>query len=274
MSTYAIGDVQGCFAELMQLLDKINFDSIHDKLWFAGDLVNRGPKSLEVLRFVKSLGDKCVVVLGNHDLHLLAVVFGGHRFNDEDTFVDVLDADDKDELLHWLRSQKLSHYDKNLNFIMTHAGIPPFWDLSKTQQCAQEVEQMLQSDRYVEFFKHMYGNQPDNWQDDLLSWNRYRYITNAFTRMRYCDSEGRLNLTEKGPLGSQPMHLIPWYELLNSSWKEFNIVFGHWAALMGESNETCIAKNIFAVDTGCYWGRKLTALQLETKQLFSVNAVG
>ncbi|MGD9108540.1 MAG: symmetrical bis(5'-nucleosyl)-tetraphosphatase [Gammaproteobacteria bacterium] len=273
MSTYAIGDVQGCYAELLLLLEKIQFDPAKDRLWFVGDLVNRGPNSLEVLRFIKNLGDKCIVVLGNHDLHLLAVVFGSQKYHDEDTFVDVLDADDKDELLHWLRSQKLCHYDEKLNFVMTHAGIPPQWDLATMQQCAQEVEQILRSDKHVEFFKHMYGNQPDYWDSDLLGWDRYRYITNALTRMRYCDREGRLDLTEKGPLSSAPVGLIPWFEMLNPKNKNFNIVFGHWAALMGSATEAYVAKNIFAIDTGCCWGRKLTALQLETQRLYSVDAI-
>ncbi|MGD9152496.1 MAG: symmetrical bis(5'-nucleosyl)-tetraphosphatase [Gammaproteobacteria bacterium] len=270
MSTYAIGDVQGCYAELMLLLEKIKFSPAKDRLWFVGDLVNRGPKSLEVLRFIKNLGNKCVVVLGNHDLHLLAVVYGSQQYSDEDTFVDVLDADDKDELLLWLRSQKLCHYDEKLNFVMTHAGIPPQWDLATTQQCAQEVEQILQSNKHIEFFEHMYGNQPNYWNNDLLGWDRYRYITNALTRMRYCDNEGRLNLTEKGPIDNAPADLIPWFEMLNPKNKNFNIVFGHWAALMGSATEAYVAKNIFAIDTGCCWGRKLTALQLETRQLYGV----
>lgn len=273
MSTYAIGDVQGCFSELMLLLKKINFNSAKDRLWFVGDLVNRGLKSLKVLRFVKNLGDKCIVVLGNHDLHLLAVVYGDQQYSDEDTFVDVLDADDKDELLFWLRSQKLCHHDEKLNFVMTHAGIPPQWDLVTAQKCSCEVEQVLQSDQHVEFFKYMYGNQPDRWDNGLFGWDRYRYITNALTRMRYCDSEGRLDLTEKGPLKSAPDDLMPWYELLNPAWQKINIVFGHWAALMGKSNQIHIGENIFAIDTGCCWGNKLTALRLEDQQLFQVDAI-
>lgn len=273
MSTYAIGDVQGCYAELILLLKKIEFDPAKDRLWFVGDLVNRGPKSLEVLRFIKNLEDKCIVVLGNHDLHLLAVVYGSQQYRDEDTFVDVLDADDKDELLFWLRSQKLCHYDEKLNFVMMHAGIPPEWDLVTTQQSALEVEQILRSDKHIEFFKHMYGDQPDHWDNELLGWDRYRYITNALTRMRYCDDEGRLNLTEKGPPGSVSENLIPWFKKLNPKNKKLNVVFGHWAALMGSTKEAYIAENIFAIDTGCCWGRKLTALQLETQQLYSVDAI-
>jgi bis(5'-nucleosyl)-tetraphosphatase (symmetrical) len=272
MSTYAIGDVQGCYAELIKLLDKINFNSTKDQLWFVGDLVNRGPKSLEVLRFIKDLGDKCIVVLGNHDLHLLAVVQGAQKYMPEDTFVDVLDADDKDELLTWLRQQKLCYFDKKLNFVMTHAGISPQWNLAKMQQCAQELEQVLQSDKCFEFLQHMYGNQPDFWDDNLISWDRYRYIANAFTRMRYCDEKGHLNLVEKGPLRSAPAHLKPWYKLLKPENKDLKIVFGHWAALMGKSHETDVAPNIFGIDTGCCWGRQLTALCLEDLQLFQVDA--
>lgn len=272
MATYAIGDVQGCYAELIKLLEKINFNDSQDQLWFAGDLINRGSQSLEVLRLLKKLGNKHIVVLGNHDLHLLAVVYGGQKYNQDDTFVDVLDADDRDELLAWLRQQKLCHYDEKLNFIMTHAGIAPQWSLDKMQQCARELEQVLQTEKCSDFLRNMYGDQPDHWSEDLSGWDRYRYIANALTRMRYCDQQGRLDLHAKGALGSQPPHLIAWYELLKPENKKFNIVFGHWAALMGQPHETDVAPNIFGLDTGCCWGRQLTALRLDDRQLFQVNA--
>jgi len=272
MPTYAIGDVQGCYAELMQLLELIKFDSSRDQLWFVGDLVNRGPQSLEVLRLVKNLGDKHITVLGNHDLHLLAVAHGCQKYHKDDTFVDVLKAKDSTELLSWLRCRPFLHYDKKLNFIMSHAGISPQWDLTKAQQCANEVERVLCSDDYLQLLQQMYGGQPDLWNDNLSGWDRYRYIVNAFTRMRYCDKDYRLDLIEKGPLGTQPKNLIPWYKLLNPQYKDTRIVFGHWAALMGKIDESNVAQNIFAIDTGCFWGRQLTALQLETLQSFQVDA--
>ena len=269
MSTYAIGDIQGCFPELQALLDTINFDATQDCLWLAGDLVNRGKQSAEVLRFLKQLDGRHVIVLGNHDLHLLAVADGNQNLREKDTFQDILDAPDRDELLAWLRQQKLFHYDDTLDYCMVHAGLPPQWDLNKAQQCAKEVEALLKGDDYPQYLAHIYGNKPSLWHNDLKGWDRYRYITNAFTRMRYCDEHGALNFSEKGPIGSQASHLTPWFEAANRQNKALNIVFGHWAALIGQTHHP----KVHALDTGCSWGYQLTAMRLEDGQRFSVDKI-
>jgi bis(5'-nucleosyl)-tetraphosphatase (symmetrical) len=267
MSTYAIGDIQGCFVELQALLKKIDFDPKSDRLWIAGDLVNRGEQSADVLRFLKQLNAELVIVLGNHDLHLLAVADGEQQVRDKDTFQDILHAPDRDELLSWLRAQQLFHYDENLGFCMVHAGLPPQWDLATAQACAEEIETILHSDDYPGLLANIYGNEPNLWSDNLKSWERYRYIVNAFTRMRYCDEKGALDFSEKGPLGSQPNHLTPWFEVADRQSKDLNIVFGHWAALIGQTHHP----KVHALDTGCSWGYQLTAMRLEDGQRFSVN---
>jgi len=267
MSTYAIGDIQGCYDELILLLDKINFDEKKDSLWFVGDLVNRGPKSLETLRFVKSLKNKPIVVLGNHDLHLLAVSEGFRTVHLKDTFQDVLNAPDKNDLFAWLKAQKFLHLDNKLNFVMTHAGIYPLWTLENAMQFAKELEAIIHGEQYREFLAHMYGNQPECWSESLTGWERYRFIVNAFVRMRYVDSQGRLDMKETCPIGSQPDTLIPWFKLANRKSIKQDIVFGHWASIVGVTNEP----NVFAVDTGCVWDRELTALRLEDQRRFSVT---
>ncbi|GMR09130.1 MAG: bis(5'-nucleosyl)-tetraphosphatase (symmetrical) ApaH [Gammaproteobacteria bacterium] len=257
MSTYAIGDVQGCYDELQQLLALIEFDSVRDRLWFTGDLVNRGPDSLEVLRFVKSLGDKAITVLGNHDLHLLAIAANRDRPRRKDTLDDVLNAPDRDELLNWLRQQPLMHVDNSLGFVLIHAGLPPQWDLARAQACAHEVEMVLRGENYQAYFQQMYGNQPDSWRDDLGGMDRLRFITNCFTRLRYCDQNGRYAMEEKGSPGSQAEPWQPWFRIQDRASKGANIIFGHWSTLNEVNDE-----GIFALDSGCLWGGQLTALQL------------
>jgi bis(5'-nucleosyl)-tetraphosphatase (symmetrical) len=269
MSTYAIGDIQGCFATLEKLLEQIQFDADKDTLWFTGDLVNRGPQSLSSLRFVKALGPKHRTVLGNHDLHLLAVAYGAHAGSPDDTLQDILTAPDKNELLTWLQQQPLMHYDPTLNYAVTHAGIAPQWNLSKALQLAREVETVLQSENANEFFQHMYGNQPDQWQDTLAGWDRLRCITNYFTRMRFCYADGRLELKAKGTLASHPENTMPWFQVPNRANAGVPIVFGHWAALGGVTN----TPNTYALDTGCIWGFDLTAMRLEDRKRFSVKRV-
>jgi bis(5'-nucleosyl)-tetraphosphatase (symmetrical) len=270
LATYAIGDIQGCYAELIKLLDIINFNNAKDSLWFTGDLVNRGPKSLEVLHFIKSLDEsKYKVVLGNHDLHLLAVANNFQKIRPDDTFQDVLNAPDCDELIDWLRSQKLLHYDAALDFILVHAGIYPEWDLPLAQKCAQEVEAVLRSISYEKFLAHLYGNHPNKWSDELNGFDRYRFIFNAFTRMRYCFNDGRLEYNAKEPIGNEPKNLTPWFKLNCHKKIKPNIVFGHWASLSGITN----TPRVFAVDTGCSWGYKLTALRLDDLKTFSVNKI-
>lgn len=258
MAVFAIGDVQGCFEELQRLLKRIDFDSQEDSLWFTGDLVNRGPRSLEVLRFVKGLGNRAVCVLGNHDLHLLAVAAGTAKIRQGDTLDAVLAAPDRNELLVWLRQLPLLHYDKTLGYTMVHAGLPPQWDLSLAQSCARELESVLRGGRYREFFQHMYGNDPRRWSSELAGAERLRFIVNCFTRLRYCDAAGNLDLKAKGSPGSQPLGYLPWYEVPGRKSADLHILFGHWSTL-GEVRD----RNVLALDTGCVWGGRLTALRLD-----------
>ncbi|MGZ8213314.1 MAG: symmetrical bis(5'-nucleosyl)-tetraphosphatase, partial [Methylosarcina sp.] len=209
MSIYAIGDIQGCFDELLRLLEAISFDSQSDQLWFTGDLVNRGPKSLETLRFVKSMGQSAITVLGNHDLHLLAASCTPRTSHKKNSLDQVLEAPDRDELLDWLRHRPLFHY--NDNFCLIHAGLPPQWDFEQTQQMAKLAEQALRAPDYQLFVSQMYGNQPDVWSPDLKGIDKLRFIINCFTRMRYCDSQGRLDFDHNGPPGTQPKNLMPWF---------------------------------------------------------------
>lgn len=267
MAVYAIGDVQGCFDPLMCLLEKIKFDGTEDTLWFAGDLVNRGPRSLDVLRFIKNLGTRGIVVLGNHDLHLLATVFASRKLKPHDTFHDIINAPDKDELIHWLRHQPLIHYDKSLNCAMVHAGIPPIWSLKEAISLGGEVEKVLHSNNYIDYFQAMYGNMPMTWHNDITGVERLRIITNYFTRMRFCKIDGTLDLDSKSGPNSAPTGFAPWFEYQNPALKNTDIVFGHWAALEGQ----CSVNNIYALDTGCAWGGSLTALRLSDKRTFSCD---
>ena len=269
MATYAIGDIQGCFEPLIRLLDFIQFNPAEDTLWQTGDLVNRGPASLEVLRFMRALGDKHQIVLGNHDLHLLAVDAGARKQSEGDTLDETLYAPDKEELLDWLRHRPLLVQHESLPFIMTHAGIAPMWTVEKAAKLAQEVEMILRAKKIEkEFYEKMYGNQPDLWRDDLTGMDRLRCIINYFTRMRFCNPEGRLNLANKGTLQSADENWLPWYAVNPELHAKINIIFGHWAALQGESHQ----ENIIALDTGCVWGFELTAMRLEDGKKFNVPA--
>lgn len=267
MTTYAIGDVQGCYDDLQRLLALIQFDPHHDTLWFAGDLINRGKHSLETLQFVQSLGSSAMTVLGNHDLYLLAVVYGKAPLHSGNTLQPILAHKGCDALCDWLRQQPLVHYDEALNYLLVHAGVPPQWSLNQICTLAKEVETVLQSAQYAEFFEHIYGDQPLHWHEGLAGWDRLRYITNAFTRMRLCTANGTLNLLHKGPPPLQEYEEKPWFHFRHPSLANTPIVFGHWAALMGKVDHA----NTFALDTGCIWGGSLTALALETRQLFSVE---
>jgi bis(5'-nucleosyl)-tetraphosphatase (symmetrical) len=267
MSTYAIGDVQGCYTELQKLLEKIKFDPHADTLWFTGDLVNRGPESLATLRFIKSLGKNAITVLGNHDLHLIAIVLGTQTLQGNDTFRDILHAKDCLELVNWLSQQPLLHHDQKLKFTITHAGIAPFWDLATAQQLAHEVETVLRSESRKTLLAEMYGNEPACWNEALSGTERLRCIINYFTRMRFCDARGCLNLSYKGTTNATPKALIPWFNLKNRNMQNDNIIFGHWAALQGHTN----TKHVFALDTGCVWGKQLTAMCLETTQRVNIG---
>lgn len=268
MSIYAIGDIQGCFDELLKLLDTISFDSNKDQLWFVGDLVNRGPKSLETLRFVKSLGDGAVTVLGNHDLHLLAASCSAETENKQDSLRQVLEAPDRDELIDWLRRRPLFHH--NDEFFMVHAGLPPQWDSKIAQEMAVLAEQALRGPDYHVFLKQMYGNEPNLWSRELSGVDRLRFVINCFTRLRYCDNEGRLDFDFSGPPGTQPKHLLPWFEAPNRKSADMRIVCGHWSALGYYEASNCIA-----IDTGCLWGGQLTAVELGKKAIrYSIDCAG
>lgn len=256
MAIYAIGDVQGCFAELQSLLQQLRFDPAGDQLWFTGDLVNRGPQSLETLRFIRSLGNSAVAVLGNHDLHLLAVAHGFSRTKHKDTFGDVLGAPDRDELLDWLRRRPLLHHGGG--FYLIHAGLPPQWSVDEAASHAAEVEAVLRSDDYAEFFRHMYGDQPDLWSNGLKGFDRLRFITNCLTRMRYCTAGGQAEFKQKGAPGSQPTQLVPWFAAPERRSEGANIVFGHWSTL-----GFYVGNGVICLDTGCLWGGELTAFQLD-----------
>lgn len=268
MATYAIGDVQGCYDELCSLLELIRFDPAADRLWFAGDLVNRGPNSVDVLRLVKNLGDRALTVLGNHDLHLLATA-AEVRFNVADTIVDVLSADDREDLLNWLRGQSMFHRDAELGFCMAHAGLAPPWTIGDADRVARELEACLRSPEYSAFLSVMYGNDPDLWSDALRGHDRLRFVTNAFTRTRYCREDGSLDLSEKRTLGDQDSGLYPWFAHPKRKSRGERIIFGHWASLrMTPEEET--AHGVLHIDQGCVWGGELTALRLEDCQRFSV----
>lgn len=267
MSTYAIGDIQGCFEPLQRLLKVIDFHPDKDTLWFTGDLINRGPQSLEVLRFIKALGPKHKIVLGNHDLHCVAVAFGFRQSHTGDTLDAILQAPDCKELMEWLCLQPLLIYDASSNYAMSHAGIAPQWTIEKALTLAGEVEKVLQSDNRKDFLQAMYGNQPDLWQDNLTGNDRLRCIVNFFTRMRLCDAAGRLDFAFKGELKDKPRSLVPWFDVPARANKNIKIIFGHWAALCGKAD----VPNVFPLDTGCVWGGQLTAMRLEDEKRFSVD---
>ncbi|MGE3480098.1 MAG: symmetrical bis(5'-nucleosyl)-tetraphosphatase [Gammaproteobacteria bacterium] len=258
MAVYAIGDVQGCQRELMTLLSLLEFNPDTDRLWFVGDLVNRGPDSLEVLRFVKSLGDRAVTVLGNHDLHLLAIATGTRKPGPGDTFDDILAAPDRDALIDWLRRLPLLHHDAALGYTMIHAGLPPQWDLALAADRAAEVEAVLRSDDHVAFLRDMYGGKPDLWSESLRGTDRLRFILNCYTRLRFCDAEGRIHLKEKGSPFERDDDLRPWFESPGRASADLNLVFGHWSTL-GRYH----APGVCALDSGCVWGGALTALRLD-----------
>lgn len=265
MAHYAIGDVQGCYTELMTLLDSITFNEHEDTLWFAGDIINGGPDNLAVLRFIQA--QKSIVVLGNHDLHFLSVFHGVRTQQPDDTFQDILNAPDVDELSYWLQSQPLAHYDAFFNTLMVHAGIGPTWSLENTLSYAKKIELALNPAKHSEsdirdFFLAIFGSsqkEPDK---------TWREITDTLTRIRFCDNTGRLNLSYKGNISQAPTGLYPWFDSPVSTKYPMDILFGHWAALEGK---TAVHSRLFALDTGCVWGGKLTALRLEDKKLFQIT---
>jgi len=264
MATYAIGDIQGCYRSLKQLLNKVRFNS-QDQLWLCGDLVNRGPQSLDVLRFISDLGTRAQVVLGNHDLHLLAIHYGATDRNPGKTLEPVLAAADRNELMNWLQFQPLLVDSEELCAVMTHAGIPHIWSLAKAKACAQEVETALRSAHAKDFFAAMYGNVPATWSDTLAGTDRLRTITNYFTRMRFIAADGRLDFDANGDPKSAPQGYVPWFEHRRPDPIPRRIVSGHWAALGLYEDQ-----QVSALDTGCVWGNQLTAKRLEDGEIFSI----
>jgi len=257
MALYAIGDVQGCDRELGRLLEDLEFSEDRDHLWFVGDLVNRGPDSLAVLRRIRALGTAATVVLGNHDLHLLAVALGCARVRSGDTLEAVLQAKDRDALIDWLLSRPVLHVDSDRRLALLHAGLPPQWDLATAQGCARELERALRS-RPELLFGQMYGDQPDLWDEDLQGLDRLRFIVNCFTRLRYLDTQGRLALRAKGSPKKAAAGLVPWFAAGGARWRSARIVFGHWSTL-GFHHDA----DVVGLDTGCVWGGRLTALRLD-----------
>lgn len=268
MAHYVIGDVQGCYDPLRRLLDKIQFDPASDHAWFTGDLVNRGPQSANVLRLVAGLGVGAESVLGNHDLHLLAVAANSASVLSSDTFQDVLSADDRDQLLNWLRHRPLLCHDPKSKWTLVHAGLLPQWDLAQAMKCAKEAELYITGRESTELFAHMYGDEPSEWNDGLTGWDRVRLIVNVFTRLRFCYPNGRANYRHKGPPGTQPAPLVPWFQVPGRRTGSDRIVCGHWAMLGRYDNE-----GVVCVDTGCAWGRELTAVRLDAdpRQFISVK---
>lgn len=266
MATYAIGDVQGCFEPLQRLLDSLRFSPATDRLWFVGDLVNRGPQSLEVLRFVKSLGDAAITVLGNHDLHLVMQAAGFGKASKEDTLDAVLAAPDRDDLLAWLRSCPLFHVEGE--WAMVHAGLLPSWDVAKARALSDEVSAALTAPDYRDFLAHMWGSEPDAWRDDLTGWDRLRVIVNAMTRMRFVTPEGRMEFRapgSKGPPERGPAGTLPWFAVPERKSADHLIVFGHWSALGFRQMD-----KVLALDSGCLWGGSLTAVRLEDRRVFQM----
>ena len=260
MTIFAVGDIQGCYDELRTLLDIIQFDRGKDRLWLTGDLVNRGGQSVEVLRFVMGLGDAAVTVLGNHDLHLLAIAGGaGNQRRGKDTLDSVLLAHDREELLHWLRHRPVLYRANGLTLI--HAGLPPQWDLAQAQRCAQELETTLRGPDHPAYFRRMYGDTPDMWAPGLERWDKLRFITNCLTRLRYCHPDGRLALKEKAPLGRQKSGNLPWFAVPGRRSRGDTIVFGHWSTLQ-LNGRVDASHRILPLDNGCVWGGRLTAVRL------------
>ncbi|MGH8661009.1 MAG: symmetrical bis(5'-nucleosyl)-tetraphosphatase [Burkholderiales bacterium] len=264
MATIAIGDVQGCYDQLMRLLERAAFDERRDVLWFVGDLVNRGPQSLETLRFVKGLGGRAVTILGNHDLNLLAVAAGVRKPHRGDTNDGILAAPDREELLAWLRHRNMMHAGGG--YAMVHAGLLPQWSIARALALAREVEEALRAPDHREFLTRMYGNEPRLWREDLAGYDRLRIIVNAMTRMRLAAADGTLELDHKLGLDTIPAGYLPWYDVPGRASRGTTILFGHWAAL-----GLLVREDAICLDSGCVWGRALTALRLEDRQLFQLD---
>jgi bis(5'-nucleosyl)-tetraphosphatase (symmetrical) len=264
MASFAIGDIQGCYTQFSRLLDKMHFDPGADRLWLVGDLVNRGPGSLQVLRLVRSLGEAATVVLGNHDLYLLMIDAGFRKRSKDDTLACILEAPDREELLDWLAHRSMLHVEGD--YVMVHAGMPPGWSVAQARALAAEVEHVLRGLQRTSFLLNLQGDKPDRWSDELQGWERLRFIVNALTRMRFCTTGGRLALSPKGPPESAPAGTLPWYRVPGRLSKTHTVVCGHWSALGFYREE-----GLIALDSGCVWGGKLTAVRLEDGETWQVQ---
>ena len=264
MATYAIGDIQGCFDSLSRLLERCAFNPAQDKLWFVGDLVNRGPRSLETLRLIRDLGPAAITVLGNHDLSLLMAAEGFGKRGKGDTFHDILEAPDREELLDWLRHQALCHVEGD--YCLVHAGLLPQWTAIKARALAAEVETALSGSRWREFMANMWGSEPASWRDDLEGWPRLRVIVNAMTRMRFCSPEGVMDFHVKGEVTKAPKGYMPWFQVPGRRSADSVLITGHWSALGLK-----VLPNLYAIDSGCLWGGALTAIRLEDRAIFQVD---
>ncbi len=264
MAIYAIGDLQGCCDPLEQLLAAIRFNPSSDQLWFTGDLVNRGPDSLRTLRTVKALGNAAMTVLGNHDLHLLAASIGVRKISDSDTLDEILSAPDANELLDWIRTRKLAHQGNG--HLLVHAGVLPQWNVWSTLRYAAEVERELRGSNWQHFLAHLFGNQPDRWDESLVGFDRLRVIVNACTRLRFCTPEGQMEFASKEGAGAAPDGYLPWFDIPGRQTEKATVIFGHWSTL-----GLVMRPDLLALDTGCVWGGKLTAVRLEDRALFQVE---
>jgi bis(5'-nucleosyl)-tetraphosphatase (symmetrical) len=264
MATYAIGDIQGCFDSFRRLLEHCAFDPARDKFWLVGDLVNRGPRSLETLRFVRNLGSAAITVLGNHDLSLLMAAEGFGKRGKGDTFDEILESTDRDELLDWLRHQPLCHVEGG--YCLVHAGLLPQWTVAEARALAAEAEAALTRPDWREFMANMWGSEPASWRDDLEGWPRLRVIINAMTRMRFCSPEGVMDFRAKGEVSKAPKGFMPWFQVPGRRSAGSVLVVGHWSALGLK-----VLPNLLAIDSGCLWGGSLTAIRLEDRAIFQVE---
>lgn len=268
MRIYAIGDVQGCLQPLQMLVQRIERETPDACYWLAGDLVNRGPHSLETLRFVRSLGERAVTVLGNHDLHLLAVAAGARKQQAMDSLDAVLHAPDCRELIDWLRTRPLAHYEKG--YLLVHAGVLPQWSAGQALSLAREVETVLQGENWADFMVEIYGNEPNRWQDSLSGAGRLRCIVSGLTRLRFCSEEGRMDFKAKGEVSEAPAGMVPWFDVsMRRTAGTDTVVFGHWSAL-----GLLLRPDLIGLDTGCVWGRELTAVRLADRAVFQVDCQG
>lgn len=265
MSEYAIGDIHGCHDSLRSLMDRIGFSPDRDRLWFVGDLINRGPKSLAALRLVRDLADNALVTLGNHDMHFLAVALGGYDLKPKDTLAPILDAPDRNDLIDWLLQQPFAIPDPERDRLMVHAGIPHLWTAEQAVAYSRELEAVLQSDQAPGYFRAMYGNRPERWDASLEGMDRWRVITNYLTRMRFLAEDGTLDLATKEGAGAAPEAFAPWFRYPRPDATE--LIFGHWAALEGRTD----TPGVYGLDTGCVYNGQLTAMNLDTKEMTHVD---